>query len=851
MPHAFRTLCLLPILAGLSLSAVIAPAATSVPAAPLHSVTGQVVDASTRLPLASRVYLQKADGTFLFPVSASPEGSAVRYEKVNWNNRRSVEMHTTLSAHPWRIDLPAGRYVVGIERGKEYVPLVGDLVVTNAPVSLEFALRRWINLGARGWYSGDTHVHRTLAELPNVMLAEDLNVALPLTYWTTIAGEAPAHGNKTLSADAAAPAKLLRVDDTHVIWPRNTEYEIFKIGAKNHTLGALFLLNHRTAFTNGVPPWGPVAAQAKAEGALLDMDKLDWPFAMMLPHSTGARLYELANNHMWRTEFGFTNWNTFAPPYLQPPHGGRHGNEREWTLYTFGMYYTLLNAGYRCVPSAGTASGVHPVPLGFSRAYVHLPDGFSYEKWIQGLAAGRSFITTGPMLFATVNNAQPGERFRQLDGFRSYRVAGTVASEQPLAFIEVIRNGIAVQTIMPQNKLNADGARETTFSVDVPFDSSGWLTVRCWEDRNEGRFRWAHSAPWHIEVPGRPIQPRREEKQFLVSRAKDEIARSRDLLAPESRAEYDRALEVFEKLPVADDAADVQRNARPPRDEADLRAWLENMVWHHRFSVEEIRAATGLEAGAIQTALTRLNITATTRPARAKDAPLLALPYPGGRHPRTGFLDGAQNPQRDTKFSVFTPWDDRSYVVADFPEAIWSNLGLTYLAHEHIPTLWSSRNVKLPPLEWERRADGTLEFERRLPNGIAFGTRVQPRRDSVLMETWLRNGTDKPLTGLRFQNCVMLKAAAGFAAQTGANKVLRAPYAACRSEDGRRWIITAWDPIDAPWQNPPVPCIHANPKFPDCPPGETVRARGWLSFHEGPDIEAELKRIDATGWRTR
>ena len=69
------------------------------------------------------------------------------------------------------------------------------------------------------------------------------------------------------------------------------------------------------------------------------------------------------------------------------------------------------------------------------------------------------------------------------------------------------------------------------------------------------------------------------------------------------------------------------------------------------------------------------------------------LPYPGGRHPRIGFLEGAIDPQRETKLSVFTPWHDSSYVVADVPEAIWSNLGLTYLAHTHIPTIWTAQKI--------------------------------------------------------------------------------------------------------------------------------------------------------------
>ena len=46
-------------------------------------------------------------------------------------------------------------------------------------------------------------------------------------------------------------------------------------------------------------------------------------------------------------------------------------------------------------------------------------------------------------------------------------------------------------------------------------------------------------------------------------------------------------------------AQDVRPTPRAPKDEADLRFWLENMVWHHRYSAEEITAATGMDAAAV------------------------------------------------------------------------------------------------------------------------------------------------------------------------------------------------------------------------------------------------------------
>lgn len=292
-------------------------------------------------------------------------------------------------------------------------------------------------------------------------------------------------------------------------------------------------------------------------------------------------------------------------------------------------------------------------------------------------------------------------------------------------------------------------------------------------------------------------------------------------------------------------------NARKPASDKELKYWLENMVWFHRFTNEEIRAATGLTQKEIIASLKKFDIWPENRPKRAEGVPMLVLPYPGGRHPRTGFLEGAINPQRETKFSVFTPWDANSYVVMDVPEAIWSNLGLTYLAHTHIDTIWMKKGIDLPKLEWNRRADGTLDIERKLPNGIAFGVKVKPTKEAVRMELWLKNGTDQKLSDLRIQNCVMTKMAAGFEKQSNENKIFTKPYVACRSNDGKRWIITAWENCNNPWGNDRCPCFHSDPKFPDLKPGQTYRLQGWFSFYEGGDIKSEFERIESTGWRKK
>ncbi len=282
--------------------------------------------------------------------------------------------------------------------------------------------------------------------------------------------------------------------------------------------------------------------------------------------------------------------------------------------------------------------------------------------------------------------------------------------------------------------------------------------------------------------------------------------------------------------------------------ESELRGWLENMSWHHGYGLTEMMQVTGLTGQQLTEQLTRFNISDDTRPKRPGNR-LFVLPYPGGRHPRIGFLEGAVEPQRETKLSVFAPWDDTSYAVLDVPEAVWSNLGLTYLAHTHIDTVWTKQHVNLPKQEW-KIVDGNYEMVRTLPNGIEFGVKVIPLSDQLRMKMWLTNRTQKPLSDLRVQNCIMLKGMRGFDQQTNDNKRFGNDYAAVSSSDGARWIITGWDPLHRNWGNARCPCLHSDPRFPDCPPGETVWLRGWFSFYAGTDLEEELKRIEATGWRT-
>ena len=508
---------------------------------------GVIVDSRDGSPIAARLYIEDGRGESFFAQSAHPAGSAVTYSKRR--SADSVEIHTTLSAHPFLAELPHGSYTITAERGKEYLPSTREVLVEEGSTEIKIELRRWVRMAEHGWYSGETHVHRSMDELPNLLMAEDLNVALPLTYWVTAAGTPPGQGDKN---SPPAQPRVLEVDPLHVIYPMNTEYEIFTVGGERHTLGAVFALNHRSVLDRGAPPVAPIADQVHGEGGLLELDKHNWPWSMMLVPVMDVDLYELTNNHIWQAPFYFREFGEEPADYMNVDRTDNGLTEEGWIDFTFQNYYLLLNCGFRLRPTAGTASGVHPVPLGFGRVYVHLGAKFSYDGWIEGLNDGRSFVTTGPMLDVRVNGRLSGRPFQQRQGEDgTYRLSGWIRSARPLARIEVVAAGSVIHRFTPENRIDSAGGYLNAIEQQFSFGSSTWLAVRCYERTEEGRLRFAHSAPFHIDVAGMPLRPGREEVDYLLSRVQSELERHRGVLPESAIAEYEHALEVYRNLEVA------------------------------------------------------------------------------------------------------------------------------------------------------------------------------------------------------------------------------------------------------------------------------------------------------------
>ena len=88
----------------------------------------------------------------------------------------------------------------------------------------------------------------------------------------------------------------------------------------------------------------------------------------------------------------------------------------------------------------------------------------------------------------------------------------------------------------------------------------------------------------------------------------------------------------------------------PAAPQDDARYWVE-VCAAHGYSQVETAMATGREAPEVAWLQSRI------RPAARPADRLLLLPYPGGRHPRIGFLEGAVDRARNSMgFYIFSPF---------------------------------------------------------------------------------------------------------------------------------------------------------------------------------------------------
>jgi hypothetical protein len=399
-----------------------------------------------------------------------------------------------------KLSLPVGKYRYEVERGPEHTRATGSVALLASGASVRVRLKRIADLARDGWYGGDLHVHRPVADVPLLMRAEDLHVAGVITWWNA--------RNPWRTASRLPEQTVVSFDGGR--W-----YDLMG-GEDERGGGALLYFRTRspldiTAAKREYPSSLAFLKQArKNPGAWVDVEKPFWWDVPAWLASGQVDSIGIAHNHMNRG--GVMDNEAWGRPRVRDRYPGASGNG----LYSQEIYYHALNTGLRLPPSAGSASGVLPNPVGYNRVYVHTGKKQGPDAWWAGLKAGRAFVTNGPLLLARAGGEMPGHIFRS-ERELAIEVRVEVTGNDPIRALEIVRDGEVVKRL-------AVGRTAWKGSLgNMRFERSGWLLVRAIADVTS-TFRFASTAPWYVEAGRSPRTVHRRSVDFFLDWTKQRRA---------------------------------------------------------------------------------------------------------------------------------------------------------------------------------------------------------------------------------------------------------------------------------------------------------------------------------------
>ncbi len=463
---------------------------------PLQTVHVRVNDAATGQPAPVRLRVTDAAGTYYAPFGRATDFAHGVNEDVGGNLLLGRDRWAYIDG-TCEIALPPGELTVEIRKGPEYRPLRETVALPAGKMALRFAVERWTDLRAEGWYAGDTRAHFLS---PHAALleaaAEDLAVVNLLACVTTVASQDghthPAFPN--LLAFSGQQPCLERGGHAVVVNTFNT----------HPVLGRLGLLScHRVVYPltfggpDGTDDWSldDWCGQCHRKGGLVV-----WADAFApRPVHAGEALADLILGHIDALE-------------LDPD-----------SPYRLRAWYQLLNTGLRVPLVGASAKTSNRTPLGALRTYAHLPPEtpFSYRAWIEAVRAGRTFVTTGPVLRFGVDGHSPGTELSRSADDAPLRLRAEAAGSERFERMELLANGEVI----------ASGTER--IEAEYAPAHGGWLAARCW---GHGRLL-AHSSPAYVRVEGRP-QP---ADQTALSALVRHLDGGRDWVEREGRFTSDKA----------------------------------------------------------------------------------------------------------------------------------------------------------------------------------------------------------------------------------------------------------------------------------------------------------------------
>lgn len=373
--------------------------------------------------------------------------------------------------------LPRGGVIVDVAQGFEYQPLRTRVTIAPGQQALELRLKRWTDMNAQGWYSGDTHVH-FLSPTGGATEArgEGVNVVnLLQAQW----------GSLFTNTEDFTGAAHVHSDGRTIVYTSQEN--------RQHVSGHMSLLGLKRP----VMPWSADGLGEGELGGTMESTMSDWADRA---HAQGG---------------------TVVTPHFPSPNGEtatliatgrtdaiemiRHGR------YEHVSWYGYLNAGYRIPVVGGTDKMSADTPVGLYRTYVRLLPGepFTFDAWCAGLRAGRTFHSGGPLLRFTVDGYEVGDTVSIPAGGGEVEVVASAESILPVAALEIVHNGAVMAATTEVTR--SGGRWRLTLRERVRVPAHGWLAARVggrgYWDTMRHRDSWArpvfaHTSPIYVAVGG-------------------------------------------------------------------------------------------------------------------------------------------------------------------------------------------------------------------------------------------------------------------------------------------------------------------------------------------------------------
>ena len=439
------------------------------------------------LQTPARVYLTGADGKRYTPAGIIPRITSADYGQPYGGE------YYFYTGGGFSLDLPQGETHLEVIKGLEYAPLRKTFQMPESGhKEVVVRLKRPFNMSAKGWFSGDIHIHPNLfsdtrirpSDVMKITKAEDLNVS-HLLACNDIDGvitdleyfEGKPHG--------------LSEENYILYW--NQEMRNLRGGYGHMAFLNLKEFVHpsyvgwpRTDHPYDYPPNHDLAVAAKQQGA-----------AVIYVHPGPSTEYPV----------------DIALGVADTIDVMCQGDEEKITA----DWYRLLNCGFRCAISAGTDCFLNvPYHLlaGAGRVYVKTGPGLTYDKWMRAYMEGRSFASNAPLLDFSVNGKGAGDEIHWSSGSITVKVEARAVSHVAMQSMEVVVNGETVEIVSAM-----DGGKQANLSREIQLEDSAWIAVRVRgkADRlvpNDTKL-YAHTSPVYCYRNGQPIHFRKDAEYFV------------------------------------------------------------------------------------------------------------------------------------------------------------------------------------------------------------------------------------------------------------------------------------------------------------------------------------------------